>query len=151
VRGRRGAPVKSFARISDAPILLHSQIYNPDYVVVLDPELHEMVDVVEGLKRDGGDNPEHYEKAMGAPWTYGPISAIPFCKGARAGFSFTALTTKKSLTQLYRRTESTRTRSFPTSDGLLEGFILSHTYMPVKIPDQEDIDAFSPPTSSVGL
>lgn len=50
---RRGAPVKAFARISDAPILLHSQIYNPDYVVVLDPKLHEMVDVAEGLKRDG--------------------------------------------------------------------------------------------------
>jgi len=50
---RRGAPVKAFARISDAPILLHSQIYNPDYVVVLDPRLHEMVDVTEGLKRDG--------------------------------------------------------------------------------------------------
>lgn len=27
----------------------------------------------------------------------------------------------------------------------LEGFILSHTYMPVKIPDQEKIDEFLPP------
>jgi 2-oxoacid:acceptor oxidoreductase gamma subunit (pyruvate/2-ketoisovalerate family) len=50
---RRGAPVKAFVRISDVPILLHSQVYNPDYVVVLDPRLHEMVDVAEGLKKDG--------------------------------------------------------------------------------------------------
>jgi len=50
---RRGAPVKAFARISDAPILLHSQIYHPDYVVVLDPQLYKMIDVTEGLKKDG--------------------------------------------------------------------------------------------------
>jgi 2-oxoacid:acceptor oxidoreductase gamma subunit (pyruvate/2-ketoisovalerate family) len=50
---RRGAPVKAFARISDAPILLHSQVYNPDYVVVLDPQLYKIIDVTEGLKKDG--------------------------------------------------------------------------------------------------
>ena len=50
---RRGAPVKAFARISDGPILLHSQVYNPDYVVVLDPQLYKIIDVTEGLKKDG--------------------------------------------------------------------------------------------------
>ena len=50
---RRGAPVKAFARISDEPILLHSQIYSPDYVIVLDSSLHKIVDVTEGLKNDG--------------------------------------------------------------------------------------------------
>ncbi|MEM2987582.1 MAG: pyruvate ferredoxin oxidoreductase subunit gamma [Candidatus Bathyarchaeia archaeon] len=50
---RRGAPVKAFARISDSPILLHSQVYNPDYVVVLDPQLYKIIDVAEGLKKDG--------------------------------------------------------------------------------------------------
>jgi 2-oxoacid:acceptor oxidoreductase gamma subunit (pyruvate/2-ketoisovalerate family) len=50
---RRGAPVKAFARISDEPILVHSQIYNPDYVIVLDPVIHKFVDVTEGLKKDG--------------------------------------------------------------------------------------------------
>jgi len=50
---RRGAPVKAFARISDSPILLHSQIYNPDYVVVLDPQLYKIIDVAEGLKKEG--------------------------------------------------------------------------------------------------
>jgi 2-oxoacid:acceptor oxidoreductase gamma subunit (pyruvate/2-ketoisovalerate family) len=50
---RRGAPVKAFARISDKPILVHSQIYAPDYVIVLDHAIYKVVDVTEGLKKDG--------------------------------------------------------------------------------------------------
>ena len=50
---RRGAPVKAFARLSDEPILVRSQVYNPDYVVVLDSGLLDLVDVTEGLKKDG--------------------------------------------------------------------------------------------------
>ncbi|MDH5375784.1 MAG: pyruvate ferredoxin oxidoreductase subunit gamma [Candidatus Bathyarchaeota archaeon] len=50
---RRGAPVKAFVRISDEPILVHSQIYNPDDIIVLDPYLYKLVDVAEGLKKDG--------------------------------------------------------------------------------------------------
>ena len=50
---RRGAPVRAFARISDERILVHSQIYNPDYIIVLDPYLYKLVDVAAGLKRDG--------------------------------------------------------------------------------------------------
>jgi 2-oxoacid:acceptor oxidoreductase gamma subunit (pyruvate/2-ketoisovalerate family) len=50
---RRGAPVKAFTRISDEPILMHSQIYDPDYVIILSPELTQVVDVTEGLKKDG--------------------------------------------------------------------------------------------------
>jgi len=50
---RRGAPVKAFARISDNPILLHSEIYTPNYVIVLDPRLPEVANVTEGLKKNG--------------------------------------------------------------------------------------------------
>ena len=50
---RRGAPVKAFARISSAPLLVHSQVYCPDYVIVLDPYIYKVVDVTEGLKKDG--------------------------------------------------------------------------------------------------
>lgn len=50
---RRGAPVKAFARISDEPMLVHSQVYTPDYVIVLDPYIYRAVDVTEGLKKDG--------------------------------------------------------------------------------------------------
>ena len=50
---RRGAPVRAFARISMEPILVRSQIYNPDYVLVLDESLLEVANVTEGLKKDG--------------------------------------------------------------------------------------------------
>jgi len=50
---RRGAPVKAFARISDEPILIRSQIYNPDYVIVLDESLLDVANVTEGLKENG--------------------------------------------------------------------------------------------------
>ena len=50
---RRGAPVKAFVRLADEPILVRSQVYNPDYVIVLDPALLDMVDITEGLKNNG--------------------------------------------------------------------------------------------------
>jgi pyruvate ferredoxin oxidoreductase gamma subunit len=50
---RAGAPVKSFNRISTEPIYLHSQIENPDVVLVLDPTLIDAVDVCEGLRDNG--------------------------------------------------------------------------------------------------
>ncbi|MCS7286934.1 MAG: 2-oxoacid:acceptor oxidoreductase family protein [Anaerolineae bacterium] len=50
---RMGAPVKSYTRISDSPIEIHSQITSPDIVVVIDPTLLGVVNVAEGLK-DGG-------------------------------------------------------------------------------------------------
>ncbi|UZE92270.1 MAG: pyruvate ferredoxin oxidoreductase subunit gamma [Methanosarcinales archaeon] len=50
---RRGAPVQAFTRISDSPIRLRSQIYEPDYVIVLDPTLLEVVEVASGAKDDG--------------------------------------------------------------------------------------------------
>ncbi len=50
---RRGAPVKSFTRISDREILIHSMVYEADYAVVLDPSLPRMIDVTSGLKENG--------------------------------------------------------------------------------------------------
>ncbi len=50
---RRGAPVVAFARISDKPIQIHSQIENPDIIVVLDSRLFELTDVLSGLKPGG--------------------------------------------------------------------------------------------------
>jgi len=50
---RRGAPVTAFTRIGDNPIRLRSQIYEPDYVIVQDPTLIEVVDVAAGTKPDG--------------------------------------------------------------------------------------------------
>lgn len=50
---KRGTPVVSFLRISDEPIVTRDEIYNPDYVVVLDPTVMETVNVVSGLKENG--------------------------------------------------------------------------------------------------
>jgi len=50
---RRGAPVKAFDRIDDKPIVIHSQVYEPDVVVVIDPTLVTAVNVTEGLKNGG--------------------------------------------------------------------------------------------------
>jgi len=50
---RRGAPVTAFTRIDDKFVRTREQIYNPDYVVILDPTLLDVVDVTEGLKDNG--------------------------------------------------------------------------------------------------
>ena len=50
---RAGAPVKSFTRISENPIYIHSQVTNPQIVVVLDSTLLDSVNVIEGLAEDG--------------------------------------------------------------------------------------------------
>ncbi len=50
---KRGTPVASFLRISDEPIVVRDEIYNPDYVVVLDPTVMESVNVVAGIKEGG--------------------------------------------------------------------------------------------------
>ncbi|MGB9748548.1 MAG: 2-oxoacid:acceptor oxidoreductase family protein [Candidatus Woesearchaeota archaeon] len=50
---RTGAPVKSFVRISNKEIRVHTPITNPDVVVLLDPTLIESIDVTEGLSNQG--------------------------------------------------------------------------------------------------
>ena len=50
---RMGAPITAYNRISTKPITIHSNIYEPDYVVVVDDSLLESVDVTSGLKEDG--------------------------------------------------------------------------------------------------
>ena len=48
-----GAPITAYNRISTTPIRLHSNIYEPDYVVVVDDTLLESVPVTNGLKETG--------------------------------------------------------------------------------------------------
>ena len=50
---RMGAPITAYNRISTEPITIHSNIYEPDYVVVVDDTLLESVDVTAGLKKTG--------------------------------------------------------------------------------------------------
>jgi len=50
---RMGAPITAYNRISNNPITIHSNIYEPDYVVVVDDTLLQAVDVTAGLKTSG--------------------------------------------------------------------------------------------------
>lgn len=50
---RMGAPITAYNRISDEPNIVHSNIYYPDFVVVVDETLLDAVDVTAGLSEDG--------------------------------------------------------------------------------------------------
>lgn len=58
---RMGAPIRAFARISEKPITVHSQVYYPDYVVVVDSTLIGQIDVLEGVKKTGAVIANHPE------------------------------------------------------------------------------------------
>ncbi len=61
---RRGAPVTAFTRIDDKPIRIKFFIYNPDYVVVLDPTLVGQVDVTAGCGVSSSYKEQKEGKAM---------------------------------------------------------------------------------------
>ena len=50
---RMGAPITAYNRITDEHCKVHSNIYTPDYVVVVDETLLKSVDVTKGLKESG--------------------------------------------------------------------------------------------------
>ena len=50
---RMGAPITAYNRLDSEPISIHSNIYDPDLVVVVDESLIESVDVTAGLKEGG--------------------------------------------------------------------------------------------------
>jgi pyruvate ferredoxin oxidoreductase gamma subunit len=50
---RMGAPITAYDRISDSEIRVHSNIYEPDFVAVVDDTLLHDVDVTNGLKENG--------------------------------------------------------------------------------------------------
>ncbi len=50
---RMGAPLTAYNRIDDEPIRIHSNIYEPNYVVVVDDTLVGPVDVAKGIDSNG--------------------------------------------------------------------------------------------------
>jgi pyruvate ferredoxin oxidoreductase gamma subunit len=50
---RMGAPMNAFLRVDASPIRLRSQIYEPDYVIIVDPTLMRGYNCFSGLKEDG--------------------------------------------------------------------------------------------------
>ena len=67
---RMGAPIRAFTRLSKAPIDVHSQIGEPNVVLVLDPTVMGSIDVAEGLTTDGtiivntGETPAEIRKQL---------------------------------------------------------------------------------------
>jgi pyruvate ferredoxin oxidoreductase gamma subunit/2-oxoisovalerate ferredoxin oxidoreductase gamma subunit len=50
---RRGAPVEAYLRLDDKKILIRSNVYTPDYMVVQDAKLLQNADLTKGLKPGG--------------------------------------------------------------------------------------------------
>lgn len=50
---RRGAPVESYLRFDDKEIRQTTNIYNPDWIVCIDPTLLRTVDIFKGVKEGG--------------------------------------------------------------------------------------------------
>ena len=50
---RMGAPITAYNRLSSEKIRTHSNIYDPDYVVVVDETLLDSDNVTDGLKKEG--------------------------------------------------------------------------------------------------
>ena len=74
---RMGAPITAYNRISSSPITVHSNIYEPDYVVVVDESLLESIDVTKGLKEGGAViiNSERTKEEL-APYLHGYKGAV---------------------------------------------------------------------------
>jgi pyruvate ferredoxin oxidoreductase gamma subunit len=67
---RAGAPITAYTRISDVKIELHSSVYEPDAVVVLDPTLlgPSVADGVSNKTKlviNSGEDPEYLRKILG--------------------------------------------------------------------------------------
>jgi len=50
---RMGAPMNAFVRVSETPVRLRSQVYEPDCLIVVDATLLRGFDVFKGFKRKG--------------------------------------------------------------------------------------------------
>jgi len=50
---RMGAPMNAFVRVDTDPVRLRSQIYEPNYVIIVDPTLMRGFNCFSGLKEDG--------------------------------------------------------------------------------------------------
>jgi 2-oxoisovalerate ferredoxin oxidoreductase alpha subunit len=85
-------------------------------------------------------------RAMGAPWSIWPDFSDSLSQRDTGWIQFYCADNQEvfdTVIQAYKLCEDERV--FLPAMVCLEGFILSHTYMPVKIPEQKEIDEFLPP------
>lgn len=75
---RRGAPVSAFTKIDTKPIRNKAQIYEPDYIVILDASLLQGVPVSEGIKENGIIivNTPLSLKELAPPWDTSKVKTI---------------------------------------------------------------------------
>ncbi|MGQ9538202.1 MAG: transketolase C-terminal domain-containing protein [Candidatus Bathycorpusculaceae bacterium] len=88
-------------------------------------------------------------RAMGAPWSIWPDFSDSLSQRDTGWLQFYCASNQEvfdTIIQAYRLCEDERV--FLPAMVCLEGFILSHTYMPVQIHDQDEIDDFLPPYKS---
>lgn len=89
---RSGAPVRAYNRISDRQILVHSGVYHPDIVVVIDETLLESENATEGLKPDGvlivntSRTAEEIRQSTGFPGKIVVLDATKIAQEAGTGF-----------------------------------------------------------------
>jgi 2-oxoisovalerate ferredoxin oxidoreductase alpha subunit len=88
-------------------------------------------------------------RAMGAPWSIWADFSDSLSQRDTGWIQFYCADNQEvfdTIIQAYKLCEDERV--FLPAMVCLEGFILSHTYMPVKIPDQKKVDDFLPPYKS---
>jgi 2-oxoisovalerate ferredoxin oxidoreductase alpha subunit len=88
-------------------------------------------------------------RAMGAPWSIWPDFSDSLSQRDTGWLQFYCADNQEvfdTIIQAYRLCEDERV--FLPAMVCLEGFLLSHTYMPVQIHDQNEIDDFLPPYKS---
>jgi len=84
-------------------------------------------------------------RAMGAPWSIWPDLSDSLSQRDTGWIQFYCADNQEvfdTIIQAYKLCEDERV--FLPAMVCLEGFILSHTYAPARVPNQEEIDAFLP-------
>lgn len=90
---RSGAPIRAYNRISDEEILVHSAVYTPDVVVVVDESLLRSENPTEGLRPDGilivntPCSPEEIRKQTGFRGRIIAVDADRIAREAGTGFA----------------------------------------------------------------
>jgi len=81
---RMGAPITAYNRISREPVLVHSNIYEPDMVVVVDETLIGPADVTGGLKPEGSVIVNSRRSAAEVKQSLAPFAGDVYVLDARA-------------------------------------------------------------------
>jgi len=85
---RRGAPVQAFVRLDARPVRVRYRVNQPDYVIILDRTLPNMVDVLCGLKPGGLALMESEKSPADLLWSAdAPVYAVPAMRIALEVFS----------------------------------------------------------------